>query len=200
MKIILIESINSLGKIGDIVNVKDGFAKNYLIPQKKAICWTASNFKVFESKRAEYEKLNSNSIELANKVKTKIEGKNIIILQNSSDDGRLYGSVNPGVIANKINEIINEKIITRSNVALKKPIKEIGVYEFKLSLHSQVDIELRLAVSRTESEAEILLNPELKKEKNKANDEENFSKNEQVSEPKKRNTRKSTKKVEVASE
>lgn len=200
MKIILIESINSLGKIGDIVSVKDGFAKNYLIPQKKAICWTVSNFKVFESKRADYEKLNSNSIDLANKVKSKIEAKNIIILQNASDDGRLYGSVNPGVIANKINEIIGEKLVGRSNVVLKKPIKEIGVYEFKLSLHSQIDIELKLAVSRSESEAEILLNPELKKEKNKASEEENSNKKEEVSEPKKRNTRKSAKKTAQDSE
>ena len=173
MKVILTESVNKLGKIGEIITVKDGYAKNFLIPKKKAICYSENNYRVFESKKTDYEKLNLNNLESANKVKEKVNGKNIVIIQNASDDGRLYGSVNPNVIANRINEVIAEKLVSRSEVFLKKPIKEIGVYEVKLDLHSDVEIVLKLAVSRTESEAEILLNPELKKAKEqKAKSEE----------------------------
>jgi large subunit ribosomal protein L9 len=92
MRVILTEVINKLGKIGEVVKVNNGYAKNFLIPKKKAICFTDANFRVFESKRTEYEKLNFKNLDLANKVKIKIEGKNIIIIQNASDDGRLYGS------------------------------------------------------------------------------------------------------------
>ena len=173
MKVILTESVNKLGKIGEIITVKDGYAKNFLIPKKKAICYSENNYRVFESKKTDYEKLNLNNLESANKVKEKVNGKNIVIIQNASDDGRLYGSVNPNVIANRINEVIAEKLVSRSEVFLKKPIKEIGVYEVKLDLHSDVEIVLKLAVSRTESEAEILFNPELKKAKEqKAKSEE----------------------------
>jgi len=165
MKVILTESVNKLGKIGDVIAVKDGYAKNFLIPKKKAICYSENNYRVFESKKTDYEKLNLNNLESANKVKEKVNGKNIVIIQNASDDGRLYGSVNSNVIANRINEVIAEKLVSRSEVFLKKPIKEIGVYDVKLGLHSDVEIVLKLAVSRTESEAEILFNPELKKAK-----------------------------------
>ncbi len=170
MRVILTEVINKLGKIGDIVNVKNGFAKNFLIPKKKATCYTENNYKAFESKKAEYEKLNLNNLDLANKVKAKIEGKNIIIIQNASDDGRLYGSVSTSVIANKINEIINEKLVSRSEIFLKKPIKEIGIAEFKVAMHSESELNLKLVVARSESEAENILNPEKKNIKNSENE------------------------------
>jgi len=162
MRVILTEVVNKLGKIGEVVTVNNGFAKNFLIPKKKAICFTDANFRVFESKRAEYENLNFKNLDIANKVKGKIEGKNIVIIQNASDDGRLYGSVNSGVIANSINEIIGEKLVSRGEIFLKKPIKEIGVYEFKLIMHSEAELNLKLAVARSESEADSMLKPEIK--------------------------------------
>jgi large subunit ribosomal protein L9 len=162
MRVILTEVINKLGKIGEVVTVNNGYAKNFLIPKKKAICFTDANFKIFESKKAEYEKLNFKNLDLANKVKDKIEGKNIIIIQNASDDGRLYGSVNSGVIANRINDLIGEKLVSRGEIFLKKPIKEIGVYEFKLAMHSEAELNLKLAVARSESEADNILHPEKK--------------------------------------
>jgi len=186
MRVILTEVINKLGKIGEVVTVNNGYAKNFLIPKKKAICFTDANFRVFESKRAEYEKLNFKNLDLANKVKIKIEGKNIIIIQNASDDGRLYGSVNSGVIANSINEIIGEKLVSRGEIFLKKPIKEIGAYEFKLIMHSEAELNLKLAVARSESEADNILHPEKKiaKEAEEKRDENNEN------ETKKKNTRK----------
>ena len=190
MRVILTEVINKLGKIGEVVTVNNGYAKNFLIPKKKAICFTDANFRVFETKRAEYENLNFKNLDLANKVKAKIEGKNIIIIQNASDDGRLYGSVNSGVIANSINEIIGEKSVSRGEIFLKKPIKEIGAYEFKLIMHSEAELNLKLAVARSESEADNILHPEKKIAKEAEEKKEENNENE----ARKKNTRKTFRK------
>lgn len=157
MKIILISALPRLGKIGDVVEVKSGYAKNFLIPQKKAICFTPTNFKIFEEKKHEFEKENAHNHTVAGKIKVKIEGKDILIIQNASDDGRLYGSVNSSVIATKLNELAGDKAISRNQIFLKKAIKEIGVYEATINLHSEVSTSVRLIVTRSESEVEALL-------------------------------------------
>jgi large subunit ribosomal protein L9 len=162
MKIILITAISNLGKIGDVVEVKNGYAKNFLIPAKKAICFTDNNYKIFEERKHEFEKANEKNLEAADRVKAKISGKDVVIIENASDDGRLYGSVNSSVIAAKINEMIGEKLVSRTDIFLKKPIKEIGVYEVKLNLHSDVSFEVRLIVTRSESEIEALLKADKK--------------------------------------
>ena len=160
MKIILTASVARLGKIGEVVEVRNGYAKNFLIPNKKAIIFNQANSKVFEAKRAEFEAENEKSLTASEKVKAKIDGKNLTIIENASDDGRLYGSVNSLVIANKINDIVGEKSVIRSQVILKKPIKDIGIYEVILELHSDVILKLKLIVARSESEVESLLKEE----------------------------------------
>jgi len=172
MKLILTDNLPKLGKIGDVVTVKNGYGKNYLVPNKKAICYTEQNYKSFADKKAEFEKLSSEKLAIANKVKESLLGKNIIIIENASDDGRLYGSVNTSVIANKINDVINEKLVDKSVIFLSKPIKEIGIYETKLNLHSDLILDIKLLVSRSESEAMVLLNPK-KKSKKDSDDQEN---------------------------
>ncbi len=157
MKIILISTISNLGKIGDVVEVKNGYAKNFLIPGKKAICFTPNSYKIFESKKQEFEQENQKNLEGAAKIKQGIAGKDIIIIKNASDDGRLYGSVSSVDIAAKINEIIGSKSVSRADVFLHKPIKEIGVYKVKLTPHSEVSFEVRLIATRSESEIEALL-------------------------------------------
>ncbi|MBM5782762.1 MAG: 50S ribosomal protein L9 [Pelagibacterales bacterium] len=157
MKIILTAAVANLGRIGDVVEVKNGYAKNFLIPNNKAICFTVSNSKVFESKRKEFEQANQKDLESANLVKEKIYGKDIIIIENASDDGRLYGSVSSATIASEINEVIKQKSVSRADVILAKPIKEIGVYEVKLALHSEASISVRLVVSRSDSEVAALI-------------------------------------------
>lgn len=164
MKIILTAAVSNLGKVGDIVEVKNGYAKNFLIPNKKAICATSNNSKIFESKRQEFEQANDKDLAIAESVREKISGKDVVIIENASDDGRLYGSVNSSVIATKINDIVKSKAASRVNVFLKKPIKDIGVYTVKLSLHSEVVIDLRLIVARSESEVAALLKAEKKSE------------------------------------
>ena len=162
MKIILTAAVSNLGKVGDVVEVKNGYAKNFLVPNKKAICFTANNSKIFESKRKEFEQENQKDLEVAAKVQEQLLGKDISIIENASDDGRLYGSVSSTVIANKINDLVKQKVASRVNVFLKKPIKEIGVYIAKLVLHSEVSIDVKLIVARTESEVASLLKAEKK--------------------------------------
>lgn len=162
MKIILIATVSNLGKIGDVIEVKNGYAKNFLIPNKKAICFTTNNYKIFEARKHEFEQENLKNLSVAEKVKVQISGKDVVVIENASDDGRLYGSVNSAVIAAKINEVIGEKLVSRANIFLKKPIKEIGLYEVKLNLHSEVILDVRLIVTRSESEIEALLKAEKK--------------------------------------
>ena len=157
MKVILTARVSNLGQIGEVVKVKNGYAKNFLVPSKKAICFTPSNQKVFEAKRVEFEQANDDNHAAANKIKDKLAGKDIIVIESASDDGRLYGSVSSTVIATKVNDIIGGKTVTRANIFLRKPIKEIGVYPVKLDLHSDVDLEIRVIVTRSESEIEALL-------------------------------------------
>lgn len=156
MKVILTAS-SKLGKIGDVVVVKNGYAKNFLIPNKKAICLNKENQKAFEIQKHLYEQQNASSIDLANSIKTILEQKNIIIIENASDDGHLYGSVNSTLIAKKINEIISSSKIERNNVILQKPIKEIGLYQINLNLHPEVEILAKVVVSRSESEISSIL-------------------------------------------
>ncbi len=185
MKVILISVISSLGKIGDVVEVKNGYAKNFLIPNKKAICFTANSYKVFESKKDEFEKENLKNLESAAAVKDKILGKNVKIIQNASDDGRLYGSVNSSIIAAKINEMVGGKNVSRSDIFLKKPIKEIGIYNIKLFSHSEFGFEIRLIVSRSESEIEALLKLEKKEQKSEVSEDVVESKSEKPKKEKK---------------
>lgn len=176
MKVILISTIANLGKIGDVVEVRNGYARNFLIPNKKAICFTESNNKIFEEQRQQFEQENQNSLDAANELRNNILGKNIIVIENASDDGRLYGSVNSGVIATKINELSGSNVASRNNIFLKKPIKEIGIYEVVLAPHSDVTFNVRVVVSRNESEVEVMLAEEKKNNKKaKAKKEEEIS-------------------------
>lgn len=192
MKVILIDSLPKVGKIGDVIDVKNGYAKNFLIPRKKAIFYSIENYKFFENKKHDFEKQNLGNLDRANKVKVLLEGKNVIIIENASDDGRLYGSVNSALIANKINEIIDNKLIDKSEVFIAKPIKEVGIFDIKLNLHNDLTIDVKLVVSRSESEAAALLNP--KKRNVKADKEESDNNSSEISEdeekPKMKKTRK----------
>jgi large subunit ribosomal protein L9 len=198
MKIILIASVSNLGKIGDVVAVKNGYAKNFLIPNKKAICFTTNNYKIFETKKHEFEQANLKNLDVAERVKVQVAGKDIVIIENASDDGRLYGSVNSASIAIKINEILGEKLVSRADIFLKKPIKEIGVYEVRLNLHSEIGFDVRLIVTRSESEIEALLKSE--KKGSKSADKVEASEVEVASEKSEEKTKKPKKKKPEISE
>lgn len=187
MKIILTSDVSKLGKIGDVVAVANGYAKNFLIPSGKAISYTPANYKVFESKKSEFEQANLKNLDSASRAKAKIAGKDLIVIENASDDGRLYGSVNSSLLAGKINELLGEKLISRTDIFLAKPIKEVGVYQVKLNLHSDVSFEVRAIVTRSESEAEALLRGGKKSEVESAEEnssEENSSEENKSAKPK----------------
>lgn len=188
MKIILTSDVSKLGKIGDIIAVANGYAKNFLIPSGKAICYTPANYKVFESKKAEFEQANLKNLDSASKAKAKVAGKDLIIIENASDDGRLYGSVSSSLIAARINELLGEKLVSRTDIFLAKPIKEIGVYQVKLNLHSDVSFEVRAIVTRSESEVEALLRGGKKDKETKSEevaDAENSQEEKKSAKPKK---------------
>ncbi len=162
MKVILISKVANLGNIGDIANVRDGYAKNFLIPQKKAIFYSAANYKVFEAKKQQFEAENQKNSSDAELNKQKLGGKIITIIGNASDDGRLYGSVTTATVASKVNEILglasNAKgAVSRIDIILNKPIKDIGVHDVKVDLYSGIIANVRVVVGRSESEATILL-------------------------------------------
>lgn len=157
MKVILITKFAKLGNIGSIVNVKDGYAKNFLIPQKKAIFYSPENYKVFEAKKHVFEAESQKNATQASDAQGKLAGKNIIIIENASDDGRLYGSVNTGTIADQINKLVGSKLVSRINILLKKPIKELGVYDVKVNFYSDIFSDIKVIVTRSESEIENLL-------------------------------------------
>lgn len=156
MQIILTTTISGLGKLGDIVEVKNGFAKNFLIPNKKAISYNKNNYKLFEAQKEHFEKENQNNIDVANSVKNQIAGSEVIIIENASDDGRLYGSVTSATIAAKINESLKEASLNRNNVILAKPIKDIGLYDVIIEPYSEIKFSVSLIVTRSESEIESL--------------------------------------------
>lgn len=157
MKVILIAKVAKLGNVGDVVTVKDGYGKNFLIPQKKAIFYSVANYKSFEAKKHQFEAENQKHTSAAEGFKAKLAGKDVVILGNASDDGRLYGSITTATIASKINEILGEKTVSRIDILLKKPIKEIGVYDVKVDLYSGIFSDVRVIVSRSESEVESLI-------------------------------------------
>lgn len=166
MKVILVSAVSGLGNVGDVVEVKDGYGRNFLIPNKKAIVFNNNNNKLFEEKRKFFEEENKKNIEIANSLRKSIGSANIVITENASDDGRLYGSVNSSTISEKINSIVKDNIVSRSHILLQNPIKEIGVYQSIVSLHPDAEFAITLVVCRNESEVESLLKS-YKESKNK---------------------------------
>lgn len=152
MEVILIEPVRKLGNVGDIVKVKNGFARNYLIPNKKALRTTQENIAYFESKKAEIEKQNKAKLDQADKIAKAIEGSFVVVIRQAGDDGRLYGSVSALDIARGLSESSKQEV-DRNQVVLNTPIKYIGIYEININLHGDINAKVNINVSRTEGEA-----------------------------------------------
>lgn len=152
MQVILLERIEKLGVIGDEVSVKDGFARNFLLPNRKALRATDANRKVFEAQRAQIETENAEARERAEKQSASIANKTFVVIRSASDMGQLYGSVS----ARDIAEIASTKKLklTRSEVLLNAPIKELGLFPVRVRLHPEVTIDITINVARSEEEAE----------------------------------------------
>lgn len=155
MKVILIERLSNLGNIGDTVTVKDGYARNYLLPQKKALRATKDNIAYFEAKRAEIVARNAEQQKTAEATGKTVEGAVVTLIRAASDDGRLFGSVSARDIAVALQE--KKFSVDRSHIELTAPIKEIGIYSVTVRLHAEVTATVKINVARSESEAEAAL-------------------------------------------
>jgi large subunit ribosomal protein L9 len=152
MQVILLERVENLGAIGDVVKVRDGFARNFLLPQKKALRANDENKKLFEARRAEIEARNAETRSTAEKSSKKIDGESYVLIRQAGEAGQLYGSVSSRDIADEIAKTGAK--IDRSAVVLDKPIKTIGLYGVRVRLHAEVSINIKVNVARSQDEAE----------------------------------------------
>lgn len=151
MKVILLERIGKHGHIGDEVSVKDGFARNFLLPQQKALRATEANRKKFERDRADIEKRNQERREAAAGIASGLNGKSVIIIRQAGETGQLYGSVSSRDVADAL--ITDGYTVSRSQVDLANPIKTVGVHTVPLHLHAEVAVSITVNVARSEDEA-----------------------------------------------
>jgi large subunit ribosomal protein L9 len=153
MEIILLERVEKLGAIGDVVRVKDGFARNYLLPNKKALRANEANRKLFETQRAQIEADNADRRSDAEKASKDVDGKSVKLIRQASNVGHLYGSVSARDIAEAL-EGAGAKV-AKSQVVLDRPIKAIGVHEVRIALHPEVSVTVKVNVARSPEEADL---------------------------------------------
>ncbi|QGP78625.1 50S ribosomal protein L9 [Sphingobium sp. CAP-1] len=154
MEIILLERIEKLGAIGDIVTVKDGYARNFLLPNKKALRSNNANKKVFEANRAKIEADNAARRTDAEKAAEGVNGKQIVLIRQSSNAGHLYGSV---AVRDVVEALHADGVtnVTKAMVVLERPIKTLGVFDVKVALHPEVAVTITVNVARSPEEAEL---------------------------------------------
>ena len=169
MEVILLERIERLGQMGDVVIVKDGFARNFLLPKNKALRANKINLEYFEKEKINLEAKNLKLKSEAESVSEKITKDNYIIIRQASDTGQLYGSVNSGDIKIKLQE--EGFSLEKNQVVLDKPIKEIGHHEIRLKLHPEVTSSIDIYISRSIDEAEALISGKNIKLEKKEEDE-----------------------------
>ena len=155
MDVILLERVEKLGQMGDVVRVKNGFARNFLLPQKKALRASKDNLAYFEKERVTLEANNLKQKQEAEVVLENLDNYNLIIIRQAGETGQLYGSVNTNDVKISLNE--NGFIVEKNQIKLDKPIKELGVHAVTVKLHPEVQAIISVIVSRTETEAEILI-------------------------------------------
>ena len=154
MKVILLERVEGRGALGDVVTVKDGYARNFLLPRAKALRANAANLKAFEGQRAEIESRNAKAKEAAGQSGEKRDGTVYIMIRQAGESGQLYGSVAGRDVADAVNAEAGGVRVDRSMVALNKPIKTLGLHEIKVRLHAEVTVTVTLNIARSQDEAE----------------------------------------------
>ena len=153
MDVILLERVEKLGSIGDVVTVKNGFARNFLLPNKKALRANESNRKLFESNRAKIETDNANKRGDAEVASKDVDGKSVVLIRQASNVGALYGSVSARDIVEAL-DAEGAKVL-KSQVILGKPIKNIGLHDVRVALHPEVNVTVKVNVARSPEEAEL---------------------------------------------
>jgi large subunit ribosomal protein L9 len=153
MEVVLLERVAKLGQMGEVVKVRDGFARNFLLPQGKALRKTEANMKRFEAERAQIEARNLDAKKEAEKVAAKLDGQRFVIIRSASDSGALYGSVTTRDIADVATE--DGFSLDRRQIQLDHPIKALGLHELSVSLHPEVEVAITVNVARSKEEADI---------------------------------------------
>ena len=153
MQIILLERVEKLGAIGDVVTVKDGFARNFLLPRKKALRANEANRKVFEANKATIVADNDARRTEAESASKGVDGATVTLIRQASNTGQLYGSVAVRDIVDAL--VADGKKVGKNQVVLDKPIKSIGVYEVKVALHAEVIVKVKVNVARSPEEADL---------------------------------------------
>ena len=154
MDVILLEKIERLGGMGDVVGVKDGYARNFLLPRRKALRATPANMARFEHERESLEKLNSDRRDAASSAATRLEGDSIILIRQASDTLQLYGSVSARDIAEAMTAERGAEI-RRQQVRLDRPIKSLGMHDVRIALHPEVAVTVKVNVARSPEEAAL---------------------------------------------
>ena len=153
MEVILLERVEKLGAIGDVVKVKDGFARNFLLPNKKALRANEANRKLFEANRAKIEADNAERRKDAETAAKSVDGATVRLIRQASNTGQLYGSV---AVRDLVEALVADgHKVDKSAIVLNKPIKAIGVYEVKVALHPEVSVNVKVNVARSPEEAEM---------------------------------------------
>jgi large subunit ribosomal protein L9 len=153
MQVILLQRVSKLGQMGEVVNVKDGYARNFLLPQGKALRANDSNIKSFEGRKAHLEVVNLETRTEAEAAGAKLDGQTFVIIRSASDAGALYGSVTTRDAADAA--IAAGFTVERGQIVLDRPIKELGLHTVSVVLHPEVTVKLRLNVARSTQEAEL---------------------------------------------
>ena len=153
MDVILLERVEKLGAIGDVVTVKNGYARNFLLPNNKALRSNAANRKVFEANRERIEADNAKKRETAVSDSKGIDGKTLTLIRQASNTGQLYGSVSARDLADLL--VADGAHVTKSQVVLDKPIKAIGVHSVRVVLHAEVSVTIKVNVARSPEEADL---------------------------------------------
>ncbi|MFZ5834326.1 MAG: 50S ribosomal protein L9 [Pseudomonadota bacterium] len=152
MQVVLLERVEKLGQMGAVVKVKDGYARNFLLPRRKALRATEENLKYFEGRRVQLEAANLENRKESEQVAATMDGKSFVILRQSGESGLLYGSVNSRDVANVMSE--NGFTVGRQQVALVRQIKNLGLHEVRIILHPEVSATVTVNVARSAEEAE----------------------------------------------
>ena len=151
MEVILLERIGKLGQMGDVVRVKDGFARNFLLPQGKALRATKDNRTKFETMKVDLEARNLEQKGEAEKVGQKLDGQSFTVIRQAAETGQLYGSVSPRDLVSLVTD--QGFKVSRSQIALNTPIKTIGLFKVPVSLHPEVEVNINVTVARSADEA-----------------------------------------------
>ena len=152
MKVILLERVEGRGALGDVITVKDGYARNFLLPRQKALRANSANLKVFEGQRADIEARNQKAKDAAGKAGEALDGTSYILIRQAGETGQLYGSVSGRDVADIVNAAGGK--LDRSMVVLDKPLKNLGVHPVKVRLHAEVVVTITINIARSQDEAE----------------------------------------------